>query len=290
MQVPFLLAFAVLANAFGSKLTETAVANSSSQGTIPELARQNQGNPVVRGRLVDIPSSTLEELTRGAELVLDATLTTVKSYLTPDEKDILTDYEMAPNRIFLGELSPVRAMPGITTPLILAVYGGEMTIEGRTVAVVDHAFTRPKHGGRYLLFLRRYGTEGRYQFYEGGAFEITSQGLKALASRDGDTLFKDIVGHPLITSQYELRTSLRRSRGELGDLGNRQSRLRYCCHSKRGMRRSSSSEMHVTESGAGVSHFVANTPMPMPRCRTRNSSTNHSLFGINRVLWKIRRW
>jgi hypothetical protein len=183
----------VAANTFF--LAETRRASHSAQ-TIPELARQKPANPVVRGRLVDIWPATLEELTTSADLVLDATLTKLKSYFTQDEEEILTDYAIGPTRIFLGQVSPVRAIPGTTNPLLLSFYGGEMTIEGFTVSVVDYAIPAPKNGGRYLLFLRRFGTEGRYQLNRGGAFEIVDQDLKALVQRNSEILFKDVIKSP----------------------------------------------------------------------------------------------
>jgi hypothetical protein len=71
----------VAANTFF--LAETRRESHSAQ-TIPELARQKPANPVVRGRLVDIWPATLEELTTSADLVLDATLTKLKSYFTSE--------------------------------------------------------------------------------------------------------------------------------------------------------------------------------------------------------------
>ena len=178
------------------RLTILAVAtlstNLDAQQTIPELARTRPTNPIVRGRLSDVEPATLHELTSGAELVVDATLIKQKSYLTPDERHIFTDYELNPSRVFVGRLFAARA-----TPLILTVYGGSLTIDGFTVFVVDHGVKRPQVGRRYLLFLKLFGTEGHYQLYKSGAFEIDKQALRSLVTRDEHVFFKEIVETPL---------------------------------------------------------------------------------------------
>jgi hypothetical protein len=64
--------------------------------TIPEMAKAKPSMPITRGKLTDVEPSTLQELTAGATLVLDATLTAQKSYLSPDQQHVFTDYQLVP--------------------------------------------------------------------------------------------------------------------------------------------------------------------------------------------------
>src|SRR5262249_35689895 len=84
--------------------------------------------------------------------------------------------------------------PGSQPPLILTFYGGELTIEGQKIIVVDHSLKLPEAGRRYLLFLQQFGAAGHYQLYRGGAFEVNNQELKGLVSHGDKELFSDIVG------------------------------------------------------------------------------------------------
>src|SRR5262249_44874247 len=143
--------------------------------TIPEIAKTRPKSPIVRGRLTDIPPSTLEELTVGADVVMEATVSKVKSYLTADEENILTDYQLLPVRVLAGSAPSGPQTPGTPSPLIVTFYGGDLTIEGYTVTVVDHSVRRPEAGRRYLLFLQQFGAPGHYQLYRGGAFEVINQ-------------------------------------------------------------------------------------------------------------------
>lgn len=164
--------------------------------TIPELARTRPTNPIVRGRLVDVQPATLDELTAGADLVLEATVTRVRSYLTADEENVLTDYQLTPTRVLAGHLPAALPVPGSSTPLILTVYGGDLTIDGFSVSVVDHSVKRPESGHRYLLFLQKFGAPGQYQLHRAGAFEVSGQELKGLVTRGDKEAFSDIVAHP----------------------------------------------------------------------------------------------
>jgi hypothetical protein len=178
---------AIFAFAFG---LSTIPAQSQ---TIPELAKSHPSNPVVRGRLVDVPKSTMQDLVSGATVILDATLTRSRSYLTANQEDILTDYEIVPNGVLAGSLAGVRTVPGPSAPLILTMYGGDLEIEGARVSVVDYSSALPHNGGRYLLFLQPFGNEGHFQLYRFGAFEIDGSQLKSLLGQEAQRVFSDVM-------------------------------------------------------------------------------------------------
>lgn len=145
--------------------------------------------------MTDVQPATLRELTESAELVLEATVSKLKSYLTPDEENILTDYQIVPVRVFVSRVPAGRGAPGPAVPLVLTMYGGDLTIDGTRVSVVDHAVKRLQAGRRYLLFLQRFGSQGHFQLQGGGAFEIDSQELKTILARD-ENIYREFVETP----------------------------------------------------------------------------------------------
>jgi len=141
----------------------------------------------------------LEELAREADVVLQAKLVRIGSYIAPSGDRLLTDYSMQDQQVIAGRL-PVLATPtpGAAVPLILTVWGGEAVVEGVLVRGTDQNFEAIKEGGLYFLFLRpsRRAEPGRYEIHYGGIFELVQDTLKPLY-KGGDAVFKDAAGAPL---------------------------------------------------------------------------------------------
>jgi hypothetical protein len=138
---------------------------------------------------MDVPKSTMQDLVSGASVILDATLTRSRSYLTADQQDILTDYEIAPNSVLAGSLVASRTAPGPSSPLILTMYGGDLEIEGTRVSVVDYSLALPRNGGRYLLFLQPFGNHGQFQLYRAGAFQIIGTSSRVYSAKKRNVCF-----------------------------------------------------------------------------------------------------
>ena len=87
----------------------------ASAAELSEQGRESGGNPVMTGVVPDVLRMTVEEYTSGAAVVLQASLSQAKSYLSPDDRYIATDSML---------------------PLILSVYGGEVVVGGTTRALI----------------------------------------------------------------------------------------------------------------------------------------------------------
>jgi hypothetical protein len=165
-----------------------------------ELAREqairNPGVPLVRPAPPgDYWPKAVEELAREADIVLQAKLTRINSYLSSTEDRVLTDYSILGPDVIAGRLRlPPMQIPGKTVPLIVSVYGGEVVVEGVPIRVTDQNFEAIKDGRQYLLFLKqsRRAEPGRYEIYYGGIFEISQEEVKPLLKR-ADDVFKGTV-------------------------------------------------------------------------------------------------
>jgi hypothetical protein len=82
-----------------------------------------------------------------------------------------------------------RAMDA-TKPLVVTMYGGELTIEGVQVMASSASSRSAVDGGEYLLFVMpsRGGGE-RYEPFHEGVFAVEEGKIKPLV-RQADTLFK----------------------------------------------------------------------------------------------------
>ena len=183
-----------------------AVAGPSDLGAqkkIGDRVRTNASEPIVTGVLRDIPFSTIEELTAGAEWTVEARLSGARSHVAAAQYDVQTDYRIFPDRVIKGSILVKDVRPSLPTHPILTVYGGQITIDGVKVLSIDHNMNDERHEGyylkegcRYLLFLRRFpGRPDRYQLYNGGAFEITDQTVKPLLKGYAEK-FKETVEQP----------------------------------------------------------------------------------------------
>jgi hypothetical protein len=179
------------------------VGEQSLQELARRHARSNPGAPLEQPAPPDeYAPRTVEEVVRDADLVLEATLTQPESYVPQSGDRVLTNYSMVAPRVISGSV-PVAAVsrPGATTaPLVLTVYGGELTLEGVRVRGTDQNRDAIKSGGRYVVILRsaRGGRAGQYELYYGGIFEIAGGKVHALHKK-ADTVFKGSVDGDVAT-------------------------------------------------------------------------------------------
>ena len=177
--------------------------------TVPELARQHPSNPVVRTHMSEIFGAPLEQLSKDAPLVVVATLVFVRSYLSPDERHIFSDFRIIPEEVVAGAFPPLQPTPGPSFPPTLVCYGGELTFEGVRVRTVDLTTALPESGKRFLLFLKPFGTvKAQDTVYEGAIFRIDSGRLVSLEKQT--SVFKDITVRSLDDVVHTAKASARK--------------------------------------------------------------------------------
>ena len=127
--------------------------SAGAQTTIPELISRGI-NPVQIGLLRDVEVPSLEELSLGADVIVDAKVVEPTSYLAENKTEVHTDYLVQPMRMLADRGGPVRRAPGVTR-MILTLRQGTIVINGVTVQFDDDNLASFASGDRFLLFLKR---------------------------------------------------------------------------------------------------------------------------------------
>ena len=179
-------------------LNITALAAAPAAQTITDRIRVAQQNPdvslVMMGSVDESLVLTLAELVKASDLVVEANLVHLRTYVNDRDTDILTDFTIVPNRVLVGSVPVGVSTPGVTARLILATYGGEIVRDGVHVRAIKHGLRPVTEGVRYLLFLKKWTAPGTYEIYNAAAFEL-SDVAKPLA-RQGADLFRDVANRP----------------------------------------------------------------------------------------------
>ena len=86
-----------------------------------------------------VPLST-DEMTKRSDMVLEATLTRLNTYIKAADTAVVTDFEMSPTEMFVGAIPPLGGI------LVLTTYGGEVLKDRVTVRAQNHNLGELKEG------------------------------------------------------------------------------------------------------------------------------------------------
>jgi hypothetical protein len=124
--------------------------------TLREMANSHGGITRMIQSCGPLPS--LADVVKGAELIVEGVVTARASYLTADERDILTDYDLAIRQVLFQREMLVSSRPGIAMPLIFKSHGGQIVVSGLRLAVdvqANSARVTLKEGDHVFLFAMR---------------------------------------------------------------------------------------------------------------------------------------
>jgi hypothetical protein len=180
----------IMATMFALGLGASSVSTQTISDRLNDPSR-TPGSPVVVGMVGEPIPLSVEELTKRSDLILEGKVSTPRSYINSADTAVITDYRVLPIRVLGGTAPAVTDRPGIAGGLVVSVYGGEVVRNGVTIRAENHDLRPLKEGGSYLLFLKHFGKEsGAYEIYNAGAFDISDDRVRPLASHGAD-LYKD---------------------------------------------------------------------------------------------------
>ena len=150
---------------------------------INDVSRE-PGAPVIFGVLGEPIPLSIDEFTKRADLVLEARLSRLESYINAADTAVVTEFEIQPIRILSGTVP-------VEIPLVLLTNGGEVVRDGVTIREMIHDREELKESTVYLLFLRHWGPRASaYAILNVGVFERSNHAARPLA-RQGQDLFRE---------------------------------------------------------------------------------------------------
>jgi hypothetical protein len=120
---------------------------------------------------------TLREIAGAALIVVQGTVRPVKTYLSPDQCDLLTDYAITTEAVVAGTMPAPRA-PGPQS-VVVTQLGGTTVIDGVDVTVRDANLPPLPTNQRLILFLTPSSGDGsKYELVGtlAGAFRVDEHG------------------------------------------------------------------------------------------------------------------
>jgi hypothetical protein len=160
--------------------------------TIPQLIEKSRpGIPHWAGRIRELAPRPFEEAVGFSDLIVVASLTKLRTYLSPDETELYTDFQVVPTSTVAARAVPPSTKPGAQA-LILRQWGGRTTINGAPVEITDADFPLLPTDQSLLLFLTFNNRVQKYEVFDaiGGAFEL-----------EGGRKLKHLATTPLATYQ-----------------------------------------------------------------------------------------
>ena len=151
---------------------------AAAQGsTIPEaLARE--GSSLERS--VSAPSGNvpIERVLARTNIIVRGVVTQTRSYLSPDEQEVYTDYEIRNPSVLYRTDSIAVEKPGTVPSITVTLLGGTVELQGLQFKSIHHALPALATGKEHILLLEQSG--GRY-FIAGtyfGAFRVVDGHLE----------------------------------------------------------------------------------------------------------------
>ena len=151
--------------------------------TIPDVLRQAGKSLSGFSTVPSGPTHTMTEVLADTDSVVRGILGDPQSYLSEDQKDVYTDYQIL-DPIFLYQSNLVTSIqPGIMPNVKVTIHGGTIALGAFTYTFIDQALPPLKSGGEYLILLRQDGEKYRIAGKYLGVFSITDGKLTPVTGR-----------------------------------------------------------------------------------------------------------
>ena len=192
----------------------------AQQMTIPEAVRQMKprlgSDPYVTSRIRQLSPLPYDEAVRQADVIVHAKLTELGTYLSPDQTELFTDYQVILLQVIADRGFLTGRTPGTQSSLVIRVWGGETMIDGVKVKIYDENFPYLPTNRPLLLFLMHDTQSGKFKIFDGivGAFEI-----------DPDNRLKHLLTPSTTPSYQRVNGAALAARGTSG-VFNRTRRIR----------------------------------------------------------------
>jgi hypothetical protein len=172
--------------------------------TLREMANSHGGITRMIHSCGPLPS--LADVVRRAELIVEGVVTARASYLTADERDIFTDYDLAIRQVLFQREMLVSSRPGIAMPLIFKSSGGQIVVSGLRLAVnvqANSARVTLKEGDHVFLFAKRDQKDAKWLVSPFDVFKVN--GMEIVPPDEFSDLPKVVPLQAFVQQIYKLQ-------------------------------------------------------------------------------------
>jgi hypothetical protein len=141
----------------------TASAHAQLEPTLRDLVRDHGDvEQLIQGCG---PTPSFADVVNPSDLIVRGIVSRRTSYLTRDERDIYTDYELTILQVLFQREVIATSRPGVAVPIVFKSQGGHLVIDGHQVIVeakTNNATVSLNVGEDVYLFARRDATDGKW--------------------------------------------------------------------------------------------------------------------------------
>lgn len=134
-------------------------------------------DPFLTNRAPDVAPIPFDAFVESADLIVCGSLVRIGTYLSNDERELYTDYEVLADDVISSRREQLAALQG-HRPLVVRQWGGELNLHGVDVKITDENFPPMPTGVRLLLLMSYEPETGKYTITGkfGGVFAIRRGG------------------------------------------------------------------------------------------------------------------
>lgn len=182
-------------------------AQTDDRLTIPEDVKLHAPQPLVRIRTRELPSVSIKDVAPRVDLVVDGTVAPMGTYMSPDQKDLYTDYLVTPIRVIFQGQVVTSPSPGVARPIVVTRWGGRTLVDGVVVDMEDSDVRPLQSGEEVVLLLTRDQSTSKYHLVSDiiGGFSVRQGQLEPLARHRSAEQFR---GASIAQLESELRTAM----------------------------------------------------------------------------------
>ena len=156
-----------------------SVSLAGQERTIPQRVEQVRPKPLIVTRVSELVVASFESAIRDADLIVQGSVRKLKTYMTNDQMQLYTDFEVLPTSTILARRSLGSTRPGQVTSIVIRMWGGETEINGLPVTFQNTNFPELPTDRPLLLLLKYRDDVEKYELYD-NAWALALKGGRTL--------------------------------------------------------------------------------------------------------------
>jgi len=112
-----------------------------------------------------------------ADIAVEGTVLSIRTYATPDDRDIFTEYQIGPRQVIFQRTVQTASKPGPPPPTIFKARGGTVIFDGYPFTLSGNERTQLKVGAHLVLFGRYDRVDGKWLFGDRDVFHISENAV-----------------------------------------------------------------------------------------------------------------